>query len=146
MAYTVEIREVATGETVTTQQNLDGVHPSGRDSLFWWTDGNFGCDCNRSMEFWRGKGVTEDEVRQRTEGVKCSCGTGIIAYLVRITLPDGTVVLDEFGDDAPTDASSRALVVRALVGPLSETEVTRLAAAVEEIKAAYGKVPFDVKE
>lgn len=99
MPYTVEIREVATGETVTTQQPFDWVHPNGQDSMFWWTEGNYGCDTNRSMEFWRGKGASEDEVSQRTAHVQCCNASVIQAYLVRITLPDGTVVMDEFDDE-----------------------------------------------
>lgn len=28
-------------------------------SPFWWTDGNMGCDCNRELEFSRGKPVDD---------------------------------------------------------------------------------------
>lgn len=155
MPYSVEIREVATGVNVTRAYPYEWVSKSdpsgepGRGSLFWWTDGNFGCDCNRSMEFWRGNGVSEDVVRQRTSGTQCTNASGAQEYLVRITLPDGTVVLDEFDDEAYPDkeGAGRALVVKALAGvPLSEPETKRLAAAVEAVKAAYGKVPFDVED
>ena len=34
----------------------DWFHGGKHDDLFWWTDGNFGCDCNRSDSFYRAAG------------------------------------------------------------------------------------------
>lgn len=105
MSYTVEIREVATGEIVTREYPYEWVSDSdpadepGAGSLFWWTDGNFGCASNRNLDFWRGKGVNDEEVRRRE--APCSCQEEAQPYIVRITLSDGQIVLDEFSASLP---------------------------------------------
>jgi hypothetical protein len=47
--YKVRIKNNQTGEIRESDQDLDW----GEGSLFWWTDGNFGCDCNREWVFQR---------------------------------------------------------------------------------------------
>lgn len=79
MTYSVTIRENATGETV--DYALDDLEWFD-GSLFWWTEGNFGCDCNRRMCFLRAKGVAEDSL---PEG---GCGKGAFTVLHAV-LPTG---------------------------------------------------------
>jgi hypothetical protein len=59
MSYKVCIVELATGETRIHDM---GDIPWGEASVFWWTEGNFGCDCNREWEFARAGGMPESEV------------------------------------------------------------------------------------
>jgi hypothetical protein len=47
MSYQVSITDTATGENKMVTMDL----PWLEHSRFWWTDGNFGCDCNRSSVF-----------------------------------------------------------------------------------------------
>jgi hypothetical protein len=47
MPYTVRLRRNSDGEVRTSRPYVFEF------SHFWWTDGNFGCDCNRHMEFER---------------------------------------------------------------------------------------------
>lgn len=42
--YTVTLRDTTTGETRERHMPYEW-------SAFWWTDGNFGCDCNRGDVF-----------------------------------------------------------------------------------------------
>jgi hypothetical protein len=100
MSYTVEIRERSTGETVTRVypefewvSSREQPGEEGNGSRYWWTDGNFGCDCNRRTEFQRAKGLPED-TDPPMDGSRCTKDEP--AFLVRITLPNGRVVLDEF--------------------------------------------------
>lgn len=81
--YTVDILEVTTGEVVRREMDL----PWHEGSLYWWTDGNYSCDCNRRMEFLRAKGFDPSELE-----MECDVG----AYRVAITLPGGEVVLKEW--------------------------------------------------
>jgi hypothetical protein len=96
VSYSVEIRGRSTGETVTREYpefewvaSREQPGEEGNGSRYWWTDGNFGCDCNRELEFRRGKG-------EIPEVGSSHCTIDQPAFLVRITLPDGRVVLDEF--------------------------------------------------
>jgi hypothetical protein len=63
MSYRVTIKDTKTGETVTSLQNFEWSD----GSLYWWTEGNFGCDCNRNMQFQRAKGIKEENI----EDIKC---------------------------------------------------------------------------
>jgi hypothetical protein len=49
MTYSVAIRKNETGEVRICEMEV----PWGETSLFWWTEGNFGCDCNRELLFER---------------------------------------------------------------------------------------------
>lgn len=88
---TVHITEVATGETVkhhcTTELNENGPF------IYLWTDGNYGCDCNRELFFNRCKGVELDLM-------STECGTS--RYQIKMILDsDGSVIYDDKeGDNA----------------------------------------------
>lgn len=47
MAYVAIIRRNADGLVRRCPQEMDWDD----GDVFWWTDGNFGCDCNRGIEF-----------------------------------------------------------------------------------------------
>jgi hypothetical protein len=80
--YTVHIRNNATGEVREYRDNLDW-HGS---SLYWWSEGNMSCDCNREPTWiMAGGGEPPDN---------CDCGHSRFA-ITRIVLDDGTVFDDE---------------------------------------------------
>jgi hypothetical protein len=59
MIYTATILDTATGERRVTKPQ---EWPDEEGALYWhWTDGNFGCDCNRALEFARAGGATEEQ-------------------------------------------------------------------------------------
>jgi hypothetical protein len=95
MPYTVVIRNNATGEVRMKLQPYEWVDDDdGGGQLYVWTDGNFGCDCNRAMEFARAGGATEEEAWDAE--VEC----GETAFSVpHVILPDGSQV--------PVDSSWR---------------------------------------
>jgi len=81
--YRVRMVEVATGRDA----EWDGYPWSGNSEglQFYWTEGNFGCDCNRRMDFVRQVEGREPE----DEPDECPCGHG--GYRVPyLTLEDGT--------------------------------------------------------
>lgn len=86
--YRFEVRRNSDGKIVAGDDEwTHGPAEEMRHAIeFYWSDGNFGCDCNRSIRF-EGK---------YTEG-RHPCGD--TAYAVRLTLKDGTILLDEFSDD-----------------------------------------------
>jgi len=47
MNYTVTIRDNTTGETRVCPMECEWHE----HSVFWWTEGNFSCDCNRRIVF-----------------------------------------------------------------------------------------------
>lgn len=49
VSYSVFIRNNQTGEVRKHIMDL----PWDENSYYWWTEGNFGCDCNRDNEFRR---------------------------------------------------------------------------------------------
>lgn len=52
-------------------------------SVYWWTEGNFGCDCNREWEFQRaGNEKISDDPK---------CGEDRFTVLY-VELPDGTKI------------------------------------------------------
>lgn len=53
--YTVFITDTTTGETRERVYTDLGDWDEG--SEYWWTDGNFGCDCNRALEYGRAAGI-----------------------------------------------------------------------------------------
>ena len=84
MSYVARIRKVATGEERAIRVNLDWEDHSS----FWWSEGNYGCDCNRFLEFEYADG------REPEDGEEEKCGEG--SYIVvSITVPDGRVVYSE---------------------------------------------------
>ncbi len=57
MKYKVTIRKNDTGEVrIKDMKSIEW----GDHSVYWWTEGNFGCDCNRDREFKRAGGEEID--------------------------------------------------------------------------------------
>lgn len=84
MSYTIRIRNNATGEVRQSKPY------EFEWSLFWWTDGNMGCDCNRHLAWLRagGPGPADDPFHNNAAR---QCGDG--AYtVIDATLDDATVV------------------------------------------------------
>ncbi len=77
MAYTVTLQRTIDGALFTHEMDFEW-YKDDRSDDFWWREGNFSCDCNRSS-------LAKDEDE--------SCGHS--RYKVRIMLPDGTVPYDE---------------------------------------------------
>lgn len=93
MSYTVTIRKNATGET----RVYDCSDLEWREhSLFWWTDGNFGCDCNRELSFERAGGSDPD-----IDAVKCGDGAFTVLHA---DFPDGSRIII----DPPTETPSQS--------------------------------------
>lgn len=85
MSYQVAIRQNATGEIRMHEIDFtDWGKPDGYTDLFWWTDGNFGCDCNRKASFYN-VGIDEP-------GMDFPCGHEAYSVLYAI-LPDGKKIL-----------------------------------------------------
>lgn len=84
--YVAEVRCNATGEVRRVLQSWEFAGWDGpRSSVqYFWTDGNFGCDCNRAIQF---AGVFT---------IDTQCGES--AYSVRLSDADG-VFYNEFSDD-----------------------------------------------
>jgi hypothetical protein len=74
--YEVEIRRNSDG--VVRRCPMELWHSS---SLFWWTDGNGACDCNRALDFARAGGESDD--------FDPPCGNEAFSVL-RAYFPDGT--------------------------------------------------------
>lgn len=87
MSYIVAIRNNATGEV--RHCTMEGLEWH-QHSMFWWTEGNFGCDCNR-----RATWASDDQMES-------CCGQGDFSVLYA-ELPDGTRISIDCrhqGDDA----------------------------------------------
>lgn len=78
MTYKVAIRNNATMEVRIADKDLEWHEASE----FWWTDGNFGCDCNRGDEWQRAIGTKEDDL------VDTDCGHEKYSVLY-VEFPDG---------------------------------------------------------
>lgn len=76
MNYKAHITKIETKETVS----VDMEFPWEEGSMYWWTDGNFGCDCNRQIQFEHAKGKEYPEI-------ECGCSEG--RFSVEIELEDG---------------------------------------------------------
>jgi hypothetical protein len=65
--YTVNMTHVASGETVEfteaygTWENYHRGDDWETDPVFIWSDGNFSCNCNRDLFFWRAKGIEPED-------------------------------------------------------------------------------------
>lgn len=99
MTYKVAIRKNETGEVrIRTIEGLDWHKADGGDDMYWWTEGNFGCDCNRELEFERAGG------NDPNLGTKCGDERYSVLYA---ELPDGTrIEIDT--DDAATSPPKRS--------------------------------------
>jgi hypothetical protein len=93
MPYVVKIRRNSDG----LEREIRMLFDWSASDLFWWTDGNFGCDCNRHLEFERAEGCSP-------EFAEAVCGES--AYTaVQATLPDGSIVaIDSRSSNAPASA------------------------------------------
>lgn len=85
MSYQVSILDTKTGERRLCRMDVDWhVEDDGTPNLFWWTEGNFGCDCNRSLVY--------DENGEPTDhGERCSDGYSrfVVEYFID---PSGVVI------------------------------------------------------
>lgn len=72
MTYVMRLTENATGRVA--EREYPGAWNDS--SEFWWTDGNFGCDCNRKAEFRRATGIPEERVWEENGVDVCPCGEG----------------------------------------------------------------------
>ena len=81
MNYKVTIRKNETQEV----RECDMGDIEWREySVIWWTDGNFGCDCNRERVF-------EESVNPDCTIDDCHCSDGRFT-VPHVTLEDGTVI------------------------------------------------------
>jgi hypothetical protein len=98
MTYKVEIRKNATGEVRVCQMALEWDKGDGRTDIFWWTDGNFACDCNRGTVFDDAGGVDTASMTDEEDALAYPCG--MAAYtVIRAILPDGTVIAIDDPDE-----------------------------------------------
>lgn len=59
----VELKEVLTGRTVTHQIEWDFNRPDAEEALeFIFSEGNYSCDCNRELFFYRALDRLEHEI------------------------------------------------------------------------------------
>lgn len=88
--FTIVIRDNTTGEVA--QYTMPNV--VWDDQTWWWlAEGNFQCDCNRGMSFWRAKGATEEEVWDNSDS-RFQCGDGRYT-IIKAVKEDGTeIVID----------------------------------------------------
>lgn len=85
LSYQIRIRKNETGEVRTSTRPFEWDD----GSLWYVTEGNFGCDCNRERELLRAGGVAEDDLPWP------DCSTGRFT-IIDALLPDGTVMpIDE---------------------------------------------------
>lgn len=78
--YTVYLRNNETGE----ERGVENDGPWNKTTEYLWTDGNFGCDCNRALLFASAKA---EKNPQR------ACGDGGF-LIVKVVLDDGTELRD----------------------------------------------------
>ena len=75
------LRNNRTGETRWYDDEMDWSD----GSMYLWTEGNYGCDCNRHLFFERAAGIGDDE----GEDVGCS---EVLYTAVEAVLPTGEVI------------------------------------------------------
>jgi hypothetical protein len=82
----VRIVRVADGEERVYKDTSPWVPPdeTGSGSIWWWTEGNGGCDCNRALFFARAGSEPEPEDDP-------PCGETIYR-IPSIELEDGTII------------------------------------------------------
>jgi hypothetical protein len=98
VSYIAVIQRVADGEIRRYPMKNDWLEI--RDGIehtdwSWWADGNYGCDCNRELSFWRAGGEPDD--------ADTECGHSRFKVLA-FELPDGTVIA---GPDAESPESQK---------------------------------------
>lgn len=83
--YVATIIDTQTGESVQYDcSKLDWYDGDDGSSEFWWTEGNFSCDCNRGLSFYRAKHKAEPD-----DELGCGAGRYRVPF---VTLSDGRVV------------------------------------------------------
>jgi hypothetical protein len=87
MTYRVHIHDIATGVTRWFDFPYEWDYVDG-SSEYLWSDGNYGCDCNRSLFFQREAGG--DDTAQ-------SLGCGSDRYVIKIVEPEGYVLYEDNG-------------------------------------------------
>lgn len=93
MAYEVEIIDTATGERRVAKIPYEWGSDDG--DAHWWTEGNFGCDCNRGMVFDKAGGQEPGEH-------PCWSASGKNRFRVTFAhLPDGRKV--EIDGEPPSE-------------------------------------------
>lgn len=77
------------------QLDLDWGDGDGHGQIYWWTDGNYGCDCNRALEWIRATG--REPTDEEYDAADCSPFDGPQRYVVDfVELPDGQrIPIDE---------------------------------------------------
>lgn len=83
----VLIRNNETGESVVYEH--DGCFEDGVFRKFIWEEGNYSCDCNRALFFFRAKNMDDPEDRQ--------CGEELYSVKI-IRKSTGEVLYDEIDD------------------------------------------------
>jgi len=81
MGYKVAIRKNSTGEVRVCSIESEWEEDGATDE-FWWTEGNFACDCNRAIKFALAAGERDTNV---------VCGHTLYTCLYA-ELPDGSRV------------------------------------------------------
>lgn len=101
MPYSVWIRDRKTNETVRCEMPYEW-YKDDSDDEFWWSEGNFGCDCNRLLTFERAKG-NDPEMGKDDKCHYDDFPDGRF-QVVSIKLPNGKEVYSEPND--PQSATS----------------------------------------
>lgn len=96
----IQVRRVSDGLTRTYEDGTGFTGDTRSDAMenanYWWTDGNGGCDCNRSLYFNRAADEPEEDI---------PCSDDL--FRVRVVDADsGDVIVDEFEDVTPDSADS----------------------------------------
>ncbi len=81
MPFTVHITKADTGETRAHEEPGEW----SESSVCQWTNGNFGCDCNRRLFFSRANGESDPSRAVCTEG----------EFSIRVCGTDGTELYSE---------------------------------------------------
>jgi hypothetical protein len=87
--YTVTITDTVTNETVRSRFACEWED----HFRFLWEDGNFSCDCNRSLEFQRAKGQEPDIMKDNAPCNTCEADRRF--RVDSIVLDNGEVVYRE---------------------------------------------------
>lgn len=97
----VQLKEVSTGRTVTHQIEWDFNHPNAEEGLeFIFSEGNYRCDCNRELFFYRALDTPEHEI---PDG---GCGDDRFIVLAVRRISDGKIFYqDPFRADLQTPDS-----------------------------------------
>ena len=99
--YRVTLRHVPSGREATSEP-MKGIHwwkyNKQYDEItndgYWWSEGNYSCDCNRSSMFVDAIGEDFDTSEYASE-----CGDDLYLVVAITLVRDGQVVYSEVGDD-----------------------------------------------